>query len=59
MLREKFNTLVMETVTSGYQRGIDLFVEDLNTDLERDAYLSESTLDDVLDRLVLESEQSR
>lgn len=59
MMREKFNTLVTEGVTLGWQRGIQLFIEELNSDIERDAYLSETTVDDILDQLVLESEQSK
>lgn len=59
MMREKFNTIVTEGTSAGWQRGIQLFIEELNSDMERDEALNECTVDAYLEHLVLESEQSK
>lgn len=42
MLREKFNELIMQETTYGFNRGIELFIESLNEDLARDEALEEN-----------------
>ena len=57
-MREKFNQIVVTEAMHGFQRGINLFLEDLNADLERDQAITEcGGIDNLLDYLVMESEQ--
>lgn len=53
MMREKFNRLVCEESTDGFRRGIELFIEELNDDIERNEQLQECSIDDALDHLVM------
>ena len=41
MLRDKFNQLVLQEITSGMQRGYELFCEELEEELEKQTYLQE------------------
>ena len=59
MMREKFNALVMQEASCGFQRGIELFLEELNDNIERDALIDECGIDAVLDRLVMMESASR
>ena len=60
MLREKFNEIVVQEALLGFNRGIDLFLEELESDLEKDAIMEScGGIDNVLDYLVMESEQSK
>lgn len=41
MLREQFNSIILKESNLGFQRGIDLFLESINDDLEKDSVLHE------------------
>jgi len=53
MLREKFAELVMQEATAGFSRGIELFIESLNSEISRDEAIEEgeNNLDNYLDTL--------
>ena len=53
MLREKISELIMQEATYGFNRGIELFIESLESDLTRDEALTESAdaVDNYLDAL--------
>lgn len=55
MYREKFNELVMHEVSLGFQRGMELFLESLNEEMEKDAFLAEGSLDEYVERLFEEA----
>lgn len=52
MIRNKFNEIIALETELGFKRGMELFVEELNTELMRDEYLSENSIDGLLDTLV-------
>lgn len=52
MMREKFNRLVSEATSLGFERGMSLFMDQLNEDIERDAQLQECDTDALLDYMV-------
>ena len=53
MLREKISELIMQETTYGFSRGIELFIESLESDLAKEEALTESTnaVDNYLDAL--------
>ncbi len=50
MLRDKFNELIMQETASGFNRGIELFIESLNEDISRDEAIEENTIN--IDRYI-------
>jgi uncharacterized protein YpuA (DUF1002 family) len=54
MLRE-FVELVTEAVNDGYQKGLNLFVESIESDLERESIYEEYGIDDVIAHVFNES----
>ena len=52
MVREKFNQIIAQEAHLGFQRGIDLFLESLNSEIERDEAITENGVDAYLDYLV-------
>ena len=52
MVREKFNQIIAQESHLGFQRGIDLFLESLNSEMERDEAITENGVDAYLDYLV-------
>ena len=58
MLRQKFTEIVTETAAAGWQRGIELFLEELNSDLERDTLLQQSGgWERIVEGMIVEAEQ--
>ena len=53
MLREKISELIMQETTYGFSRGIELFIESLESDLAKEEALTESAnaVDNYLDAL--------
>ncbi len=53
MLREKISELIMQESACGFSRGIELFIESLETDLMKEEALTESenAVDNYLDAL--------
>jgi len=52
MMRENFISLIQEKAAQGFNRGLELFMEDLNEELVRDEVLSEHSLDAIVEHLV-------
>ena len=54
-MQREFVDLVNETVDEGFTRGIDLFLEALETDLEKDQIFQEHGVDNVIQHLYEEA----
>ncbi len=52
MVRSDFVNLAEHQTLMGYSRGIELFIESLNEEMERDEILREHSLDDVINIMV-------
>ncbi len=54
-IKEKFVELVMEALTSGYHRGVDVFTEFLEDDISKEEVLSENSVGDIIDHIMMEA----
>lgn len=52
MVRQDFIQLAESQILAGFSRGIDLFTEELNNEIERDEVLKEHSLNEVVECLV-------
>lgn len=52
MMRENFSKIVFEGINAGFNRGVTLFMEELNIELDRDEVIKEHSLDKVIDVMV-------
>lgn len=52
MVRADFVNMAEAQILNGFSRGIGLFMESLNSELEKDEVLKEHSLDEVIEYLV-------
>lgn len=52
MFREKFSSIVTQESSLGFERGISLFLESLNSDMEKEETLSENGIENFVEQLV-------
>ncbi len=55
MLREKFAEIMVEAITQGYSRGIDVFMEHLEEDLAKGEVFEENSMEDMVDYMMQEN----
>lgn len=52
MIRDDFKNLAEAQVYNGFARGISIFMESLNEELEHDEVLRENSLESIIDHMV-------
>ena len=52
MLREKFAQIIQENILTGYSRGIDIFLENLEVDLQKREVISENGIETIVESLM-------